>query len=119
MQTKPARQYASVTPPREPKVRHVLGWPKALRPEGDEPVPMPPARLLIIDDGADGVFLLRFSSQAEFAGDTWHETVAHAKEQAAFEFGSAPAWAPVATSDPISDDLVRHLLTTESGNVAN
>jgi hypothetical protein len=96
-----------------------MGWPKALGPDGDETVLLPQARLLIIDETAEGVFLLRYSAQAQFAGDTWHETVAYAKEQAAFEFGSTPGWTPLTTSDPTTEELVRHLLITGGGALPN
>jgi hypothetical protein len=48
---------------------------------------MPIAEALLIEVEADGVFLFRLSADGQFAGDTWHESVEEAKEQAKFEFG--------------------------------
>lgn len=45
--------------------------------------------MLLIEARADGVFLERFSVDADFGGDTWHETVEDAKHQAVFEYGEA------------------------------
>jgi hypothetical protein len=52
--------------------------------------------LLIIEEKADGVFLFRFTGDRRCVGDTWHESVDQAKQQAAFEFqGLLSDWKPV------------------------
>lgn len=54
------------------------------------PGSMPRAERWIIDPTPDGFFLLlRYTTGMEFGGDTWHETVEHAREQAASEYGDA------------------------------
>ena len=59
-------------------------------------IPLNPAKLLpladviLLESSADsGVMLFRYTSQGESAGDTWHETIADAKEQAIFEYRDA------------------------------
>jgi hypothetical protein len=42
--------------------------------------------LIVIEEKADGIFLLRFTPSGNVVGDTWHRTVEEAKEQASFEF---------------------------------
>jgi hypothetical protein len=39
-----------------------------------------------IEERNEGYFLMRFTEQAEFAGDTWHQTLEEAKGQAHFEY---------------------------------
>jgi hypothetical protein len=53
---------------------------------------MPPAeRVEIVSDGAPDqpAMMYRFTSEGEFCGDTWHETVERAFDQAEHEFGLA------------------------------
>jgi hypothetical protein len=47
------------------------------------------AAILSIEVEDDGVFLYRFAADGAFAGDTWHQTIEEAQEQATFEFGHA------------------------------
>ena len=51
----------------------------------------PAVRVEIEEDqtGTGNFFLLRYGLKDEFAGDTWHQTLDEAKEQAEFEFGVA------------------------------
>ena len=58
--------------------------------------PLDPAKLLPLADVLllessenSGVMLFRYTTQGESAGDTWHETIADAKEQAIFEYRDA------------------------------
>ena len=51
---------------------------------------LPPARMLRIEESEGGFFLLRLTSDGQFAGDTWHESVRDAQLQAEFEFGVTP-----------------------------
>lgn len=53
---------------------------------GDEPLPWP--AVVVIDTRPDGVFLVRYAEDGQFAGDTWHPTVDEARSQASYEFGT-------------------------------
>ena len=46
----------------------------------------PVAVRLEISASDDGIFLLRFDGNGDFCGDTWHQTIKEAKDQALFEF---------------------------------
>ena len=46
-----------------------------------------PAGLVLIDEEPDGHFLIRFATNGEFAGDTWHPELQDALHQAEREFG--------------------------------
>ena len=70
-------------------VRHYLGMPPLDRGADDNRTQMPPARFLLIEQNTDGTFLIRHSQTGEFCGDTWHESIEDAKNQAEYEFGSA------------------------------
>jgi hypothetical protein len=68
----------------ERRMRHTMG------------IPLDPAKLLplpdvlLLESSADsGVMLFRYTIQGESAGDTWHESIADAKEQAIFEYRDA------------------------------
>ena len=51
---------------------------------------LPLADVLLLESSEDsGVMLYRYTTQGESAGDTWHETIADAKEQAIFEYRDA------------------------------
>jgi hypothetical protein len=67
---------------------------------------LPPARILIVEENADGVYVTRYASSGEFAGDTWHATSEDAFHQAQFEYGVVhDDWAEVSTDhrDPLSN----------------
>jgi hypothetical protein len=70
------------------KVRHYVGLPPQLSGANNREE-MPRAAILSIEVEDDGVFLYRFAADGAFAGDTWHQTVEEAQEQATFEFASA------------------------------
>ena len=56
--------------------------------------PMPlPDRIEIELDGAESqpCMMYRYTNDGDFCGDTWHETLAAAFEQANFEYGLTPA----------------------------
>ena len=44
-------------------------------------------RLLVLESRSDGIFLDRYDALGREAGDTWHESVVDAKEQALAEYG--------------------------------
>ena len=52
--------------------------------------------VVVIEETPDGCFLFEFRSDG-FIADTWHLTIADAKIQAAYAFGSnlIPTWTPV------------------------
>ncbi len=63
---------------------------------------LPSAQMLLIAEMRFGVYLFRFSEELYYAGDTWHQTMADAKMQAAYEYGIADdAWQVV--PDDVSD----------------
>ncbi|MFA5794244.1 MAG: hypothetical protein WC980_04170 [Candidatus Brocadiia bacterium] len=48
---------------------------------------MPPAKWVVIEKSdKDGFYLFRYDEKGEFAGDTLHDTIEKAKEQADFEY---------------------------------
>jgi hypothetical protein len=69
-----------------PKVRHYSGMPPEASEGEDVRWQMPSPSGLLIEAKDDGVFLYRFAADGQFAGDTWHESVSDAQEQASFEF---------------------------------
>jgi hypothetical protein len=69
------------------RTRHVLGMPPMAPGEPDTRTQMPAADLLVIEERPEGVFLFRYTSDGEFGGDTWHLSVAEARDQAAHEYG--------------------------------
>lgn len=72
------------------RVRHYEGFPADLAFPASHQEDLPRADVLVIVHDEDGgVFLHRTTDDGRPAGDTWHETVEHAKEQASFEFGDA------------------------------
>jgi hypothetical protein len=78
------------------RTTHQVGMPSAL---GGAPQALPPARALVIEERPDGFFLLRYASDGEFAGDTWHIDFGSAKDQAAYEYGDGLQWAEVSPTD--------------------
>ncbi|MCB8984952.1 MAG: hypothetical protein H6659_14065 [Ardenticatenaceae bacterium] len=62
---------------------------------------LPSTQILLIVEMRLGVYLVRFSEELYYAGDTWHQTVSEAKMQAAYEYDVADsAW------QIIPDDVV-------------
>lgn len=72
------------------KVKHYRGMPPELAGGTDTRKEMGSARFLVIEINPDGVFLYRFDAEGDCVGDTWHMTVEHAKDQAAYEFEGLP-----------------------------
>jgi hypothetical protein len=51
---------------------------------------LPEADVLLLIAGDDtGVMLFRYTAHGEVAGDTWHRTLADARDLAAHEYGAA------------------------------
>jgi hypothetical protein len=47
-----------------------------------------PNRVEIVPDGSDGSFVMyRYTSAGEVCGDTWHQTLKDAFDQATYEYG--------------------------------
>jgi hypothetical protein len=86
----PTHLYAWISDSQEqPRVRHYLGLPPELTPGADERVDFPRARIVLIKETRHGVFLYRYTQHGAYAGDTYHESVPDAQEQAEFEYGPA------------------------------
>lgn len=59
--------------------------------EGRSDTAWPSATTVEIVDAAGGAFyLFRYAAGRAFVGDTWHQTLVEAKEQAQFEFELSP-----------------------------
>jgi hypothetical protein len=70
--------------------------------------PMPVARVVVLESRPDGIFLDRFAESGEEAGDTWHQSIGDAKEQALAEYGeSLGAWTEVPAAE---NDLITFAL---------
>ena len=76
------------------RTRHMRGLPPMLTGGEDMRVELPATRLVVLVQRSQGFLLVRYSIEAEFAGDTWHPTRSEAEDQAAYEFGKV-AWTPV------------------------
>ena len=82
--------------PSSSQVRHYRGLPPELGGADDTREEMPLAEVLLIEVETDGVFLFRLTADGLFAGDTWHQSIQEAQEQAKFEFGpDLSNWTPV------------------------
>ena len=86
--------------PQSPHIRHVVlvgstgGHRKATHTGGHQAIseekmlPIADVLLLITDDDP-GAMLFRYTTAAEFGGDTWHESADAARAQATEEYGDA------------------------------
>ena len=72
----------------EARVKHYSGFPEELEKGGRKLLPL--ANILVIEGSDQGYFLYRYSSNGEFAGDTWHRTLEEAYDQAENEFDILP-----------------------------
>ena len=87
-----------------PVVAHYAGIPKSLEPDST-PSCLPCPDLLVIEETKEGFYLFRYTKLGEFGGDTWHQRLQDAKDQAAYEFrDSLTDWweVPLGAGDPIS-----------------
>jgi hypothetical protein len=79
---------------------HLLGMP------GTSQVAMPFPDVVLIQPRSDKptaqeCFLFRYTRDGQDCGDTWHQSVDDAKEQAVIEYGTAlGAWVPVPDDEP-------------------
>src|SRR5688572_2646670 len=73
-----------------PRTRHVVGLPPELTDGTGEPAQLPRADVLVLVERDGGSFMMyRYTQDHRFGGDTWHEDLEAAHEQAVFEFGEA------------------------------
>lgn len=85
------------------RTQHSIGLPGGPR----ERMPYP--QLAVIEVQGEDVYLFRYTADREFGGDTWHESIAAAKEQAKHEYEAALGeWHEV--PEPV-DDPVEYALT--------
>src|SRR4029077_1073348 len=79
------------------KVKHYIGPPPELTGGVDQRTLMGAPAFIIIEEGPEGVFLFRYDSKGECVGDTWHQTIEDAKDQAAYEYeGALGTWQDIA-----------------------
>lgn len=74
----------------QPRVRHLVGIPASVgrRRSTESDLPMP--SILTIEPGEAGsVFLHRLTENGVECGDTWHQSVRDAKDQARYEYGDS------------------------------
>lgn len=71
------------------KTKHYVGLPPELTEGEDNRRILPLPDVLIIEETQEGIFLYRYTSKGDFCGDTWHNTIDEAKEQAKFEYGDS------------------------------
>jgi hypothetical protein len=75
----------------ERRAAHTAGFP--LDPEKMLPIA---DVVLVVPDGEEGAMLFRYTAHGEFGGDTPHDTLREALDQAAFEYDDAlGAWIEV------------------------
>src|SRR4051812_23230492 len=86
------------------KTKHYHGLPPQIAGGTDSRQLLESPALLLIEQKPDGVFLFRFTADRRCVGDTWHESIDAAKQQAVFEFDNLLSdWktVPVDVVDPI------------------
>lgn len=74
----------------EAKVKHFIGQPPELTPrklirKKRKKLPWP--QVLLIEQKDGGFLLFRIAKKGAYAGDTWHQSLEEAKQQAEFEYG--------------------------------
>ncbi|MGH9892917.1 MAG: hypothetical protein ACREA0_13195, partial [bacterium] len=82
-----------------PQTLHRVGVPGGPQ----EYLPFPDVVLLV--PHGSGVMLYRYMKDGTFSGDTWHESIQHAHDQARFEYGDAVGpWhaVPAHDRDPVA-----------------
>jgi len=99
------RLIALVGPEKDKHSIHFLGLPPELTSGVDYRERLPWPRVVLIEEKTSGVFLIRFTADGKVCGDTWHQSIDEAKEQAVFEYGDLLAeWrsVPQDVADPIA-----------------
>jgi hypothetical protein len=107
----PTRLAAKISSPqRASKVHHYVGMPPEVARSQEARKELPAASVLLIEKSENGVLLIRFAADGQFAGDTWHPNIGEAKEQAVFEFGRfVSAWKEVPTD---VNDVVAFMISS-------
>jgi len=72
-----------------PPTRHYRGLPPELSGGVDTRQEMPWPRVLLIRQVKRAFFLDRYTAEGEPAGDTWHQDLEEAKDQAEYEYNGA------------------------------
>lgn len=81
--------------------RHYVGMPPMDPGDPDTREQMPVPRVLVLETRPDGIFLDRYDESGEEAGDTWHQSIDDAKEQAQVEYGDQLGpWTEVPENEP-------------------
>lgn len=91
------------------KVKHFLGMPPELEQGNDHREKLSVARILVLEEKPDGVFLSRYAEDHGFAGDTWHVNVNDAIHQAECDRLSEWREVPPEVDDPMSFALKQAL----------
>jgi hypothetical protein len=96
--------------PGEPgRTKQAIGLPTDL---GGDPMLMADPTFIALSQTDDGFFLERYTDTREFAGDTWHQTLADAVGQVEWEYGGrVGAWVILPDGANDLDAVVRQLLT--------
>lgn len=69
-----------------------------------QPTPMPRPDVLLLEEDENGhAFLYRYTAAGDFAGDTWHETAADARDAAAEEYGEEVVGPWTAVPESVTD----------------
>lgn len=78
-------------------MRHYVGFP-----DSADRRELPRPTVALIDETADGFYLIRLTKDGTFCGDTWHLTADNARGQADFEFDHVGVWReiPADIADP-------------------
>ncbi|HWF19852.1 MAG TPA: hypothetical protein VG754_11320 [Verrucomicrobiae bacterium] len=82
----PHRLIAKIKPAPTTQTWQFRGFPPDLTGNEETREKMPLPCLLVIEEKPDGVFLFRYKLDGQCVGDTWHESVKEAQEQASFEY---------------------------------
>ena len=81
--------------------RHFSGPPLEAGIEGAQQKRMPWPRLVLVAERGDDVYLERLLADSTVVGDTAHDSIEEAKEQAAWEYGGfLGPWRPVPETLP-------------------
>jgi len=90
------------------RTKHYQGMPPELTGGVDLRREMAAASVLVIKHKHDGIFLFRYTTDGRCVGDTWHQSLEDAKEQAEMEFSEhVSEWKVV----PLEVDPVAFALT--------
>ncbi|MEX0785079.1 MAG: hypothetical protein WD939_00430 [Dehalococcoidia bacterium] len=100
--------------PKQRRVRHYVGLPPRLTEGEDRRHELPLAKAIVLEETSNGVYLYRYAGNGEFAGETWHLTIADAEHQAAYEFAeSLEEWHDVPESEDARPFVLRELGLTD------